>query len=321
MFTRAHTVILEAPISAMGAAVALGTVMDIQVLQWAAFGALYHLVGYGMNSYTDWKSGHDKNDKHKQHLPLNTGKIGPVTAKIVVYLGISMLFLYGLWLGNGSFKAFILVTGTAILGSAYNFAGKYIRYKFIPIAAAHTMLYVYPVAMLGDITSPFNILITLGLFTHHSYQIIISGDIKDIETDEASLLRQLGVQMVGDSDRVSISSRVSNLSNILTIIEVLVFLYAIRISTGVIGQRIITGAVFGLLLLIISNSLVMSGVYDRKGRIKTMSMREIVGYFIFIVAASSSFTFQAVWVILAINMVYLTIMSRFMWGSNLTPDV
>jgi len=82
---RMHTLILEAPLATLGAAIGLGGLWDWKVLLWFIFGSMYHAVGYSMNSYVDWKKGYDKNDERKQHHPLNTQDISPDTAKKVIY--------------------------------------------------------------------------------------------------------------------------------------------------------------------------------------------------------------------------------------------
>jgi|APHM01.1.fsa_nt_gi UbiA prenyltransferase family. len=138
---RAHTVILEAPMALIGAAIGVGTFVDPRVGAWLLFGALYHIVGYGMNSYVDWKKGFDKDDPMKQHHPLNTGDIDPETAKKVIYGLTGALVVYLFALTYSSPPAVGLSVLMIVSGLIYNYFGKYTILKFVPISIAHTLVF------------------------------------------------------------------------------------------------------------------------------------------------------------------------------------
>ena len=189
--TRAHTAPLEAVPALVGALLATGGSITIQVIAWGVFGVLYHLTGYGMNSYTDWEAGYDRDDPHKKHHPLNTGEIKPEDAVAFIMVLAVVTLIHVIVLSSNSLIAIALVFVMVFSGAAYNYFGKITTLKFIPISVAHSLVFVIPyIAMGGEINQLF-LLLTVYMFLWIAFQISVSGELKDFWTDEANFLKRI----------------------------------------------------------------------------------------------------------------------------------
>lgn len=326
---RAHTVILEAPMAFLGAAIGLGTVYDPRVGLWLLFGVLYHLVGYGMNSYVDWDKGFDKEDQRKQHHPLNTGDIHPDTAKKVIYAMTVALVIYMLVLVDLHPPSVGLSVLMIASGLAYNYLGKYITLKAVPISIAHTLVFFIPYYTYARTVTPFIAVVTAAYFVHHIYQIAISGDIKDIDQDEASLLKSMGATVKrydcirSDSDEVNIF-KASNLAMafayLLTITQFVLSAIPIsETSTGLISVIIV--AVFGGLTLINTDLMIRPGPFLRQKRLRYISQREFTGYSMVHSISIVVIGLEVFAAMMVCMVVYLGLVSKFIWGNWLVPEV
>lgn len=321
---RAHTVVLEAPMAFLGAAIGLGTVFDPLVYAWLLFGVFYHLAGYGMNSYADWKKGFDKEDERKQHHPLNTGAITPKKAKYAVFGMTGLLFAYGLVLVSFSTQGIALIGLMFVAGVSYNYLGKYTKLKSIPISIAHTLVFFTPYFIYSDQVELFGILMTAAYFVHHVYQIAISGDIKDLDQDEASLLKDLGAKVV-DSAQTGIEKFVASEKALvfaygLTVLEMFLAIGSICYEGGDI-YVISLGVVMGAMMLYDTDNMLKSGAFVRKQRLKHISRREFFGYTMIHTASIPIIGWKVFGVMIAAMIVYLGIVSKFIWGNWLVPEV
>lgn len=329
-FFRAHTAILESPLAIIGAAISLGTLWKPIIFFWCIFGVIYHFVGYGMNSYVDWKKGFDKDDPQKQHHPLNTGEISPDDAKNAIIITLVTLILYGLIIARFSLVAIVSALIMLVSGVAYNYLGKYTRFKFIPISIVHTMVFIFPFLQYQDgvqISSGtiglLFVLMALAYFIHHIFQIAISGDIKDIKQDEATLLKDLGLEL-----RISIDNILILDSGLVVLFSSYVLLLA---QAGIAGSALLLfegyhSAIF--LLLILSgwmvyegDKTVASGTYDRGDRVTHMSRRELAGYMLIHSAAIPLIGYFAYILITVYMLGYLFVMNKFLWGTWVKPEV
>jgi len=321
---RAHTVVLEAPMAILGAAIGLGTFFDPRVGVWAIFGAFYHLVGYGMNSYVDWAKGYDKNDERKQHHPLNRRDISPDTAKKVIYASTFGLALFALAIGGFSEIAFIFTTIMFASGLIYNFLGKKLTLKPIPISIAHTTVFLYPYYLYSGEITIYAGAITIAYFIHHIYQIAVSGDIKDLDQDEASLIKSMGADVIEEPSRgVKIflhSTTMLFFAYILTSIELLFGIGSIIAKSG-FGNVIIPGAIFGAVMLYETDKMLTPGKFLRSKRLQHISRREFAGYSMIHVASIPIIGWKNFGLLIACMVLYLITVSKFIWGTWITPDV
>lgn len=323
-FFRAHTVILEAPMAVIGAALAIGTIYDYRVGLWLIFGVLYHLVGYGMNSYVDWKDGFDKDDPKKQHHPLNTGDISHNTAKNVIYAMTFLLLFYILLLTLGDPIAIGLAILMVASGISYNYFGKYTSLKAIPISISHTMVFFIPYYLYSDQIDVFAVLITGAYFIHHIYQISISGDIKDIDQDEASLIQKLGAELYEkeypDIDYFSATESVIILSYTLTVAQIAIVSGAVY-YIGASSAALVFISVTAGLLIYETDSMLTSGSFDRTQRLKHISRREFFGYSMIHAVSIIVISWSSFIIIITSMIVYLGLVSKFIWGNWLVPEV
>ena len=322
---RAHTVILEAPMAFLGAVIGLGTVIDPRVGMWLLFGIGYHLVGYGMNSYVDWKKGFDKDDDQKQHHPLNTGDIQPDQAKKVIHGSTAALFIYLFALTYTNLTAVGLSGLMVASGLAYNYLGKYTELKAIPISIAHTLVFFIPYYLYASELSTWVLAMTAAYFIHHIYQIAISGDIKDIQQDEASLLKSLGVHVkphkhMPDVGVFITSSKALVLAYFLAILQLLLSTGAIALN-GLNPSSLVIGAGLASLMLYYTDKMLQQGAFVRSKRLKYISSKELFGYTLIHSASIAVIGVQGFVLMLAFMLVYLGIVSKFIWGNWLVPEV
>lgn len=323
-FFRAHTVVLEAPMALLGAAIGIGSVLDPRVGLWLLFGVAYHNIGYGMNSYVDWKKGFDKDDERKQHHPLNTDEIKPNTAKKVTFILMALLVTFLAVMTISDIVALGLSVLMVVSGVAYNYFGKYTSLKAVPISIAHTLVFFIPYYLYTDSITVFGILITSAYFVHHFYQIAVSGDIKDIDQDEASLIQKLGAKLV--------DGEIMGVNYFITTNKILIFGY----GTAVVEMFLAHGAVFymnpspyvigitaimGTLTIYDTDNMLQSGAFEREKRLEYISRREFFGYTMIHSASILVIGWEAFAVLIISMLVYLATVSKFIWGNWLVPDV
>lgn len=324
---RAHTAILETPLAVLGAALALGTVFHIDILYWILFGVAYHCIGYGMNSYVDWMKGYDQNDPHKQHHPLNTGDISPITARNVIFALLVGFVVYALWLGSFSLVAVVGVAIMLVSGITYNYLGKITEHKYIPIAIVHTMVFVYPYLTYTTELIPSLLIGAAAFFVHNVYQIAISGDIKDITQDESSIIRSMGARVYEEQNGarvIDLGSRVRSIALTLILVECVLALsvYAAEVGTDVFNNIFILPLVLMTIWLLREHfTLTQTQPYNRNVLLSAMARRELAGIWMITAAFSPQIGPDGFIAIVIVSAVYLLITSRFMWGTWLRPDV
>ena len=336
IFFRAHTGMLEAPIPAFGAAVALGSLWRVEVAAWAVVGLLYHFAGYGQNSYYDWEKGYDKDDPHKQHHPLNTGELDPERAKfaansMVVATVIAVVMLTGFKL-----VPLLLLAVALLSGVSYNLYGKSVTHKYILLAVAHSMLFLIPYTVYGNGNARFAVMIFYALVIHHCFQIAISGDVKDINQDESSLLNKIGVVWKSEADLIvsydgtlkdGVVRHTRNVDVIITFITALqasLVLVALGIITESPAQRLDLGFIIMLssvALWLVSIRIVRGGPYIRKQRMRNIAIRELVGFWVIYMALIPIIGGIAYMFAFLMCILYLFTLSQMMWGTFLRPKV
>ena len=336
MFFRAHTGILEAPIPALGAAAALGTLWDLQVALWAIVGLLYHYAGYGQNSYYDWEKGYDKDDPHKQHHPLNTGEIDPDNAKVAANGLVAATVVLIVSLAGLNLLAISLIVVAFASGVIYNVYGKSIEHKYIFLAIAHSMLFLIAYATYADTVTPYALLIFLALVVHHSFQIAISGDLKDIEQDEGSVLEEFGIEWrttdtvsgvsdIGiDNGFIRHTTKVDFRITLLTLTQVgltALALWILHMDNPVTTRTMTVLFSLGIALWLSSLRVVTDGPYIRKRRMRNIAVRELVGLWTIYAALIPVIGELGYIIAFVLCVSYLITHSRFMWGTFLRPKV
>ncbi len=329
---RSHTSPLEMTITITGSALAVGTIFDLRILLFLLFGWLYHNAGYGQNSVEDYLRGYDKDDPNKAHHPIQRGVIDPYTARTVCRVLILILFVYGVIISNFDPISVVLLATLIAMGIVYNLFNKKMTGKFIPIAIAHSLL--FPFAFFGsggaiDISSaaPYvsgpeagAALLLFGyLLVQVIYQIMIEGDLKDIDMDEASLLKEMGVCVREGILQSSPLAR--GVAFFLKASSVAIIFLVLSTLDGTVDNYV--GAlVFSLLILYLDQKLMGRGPWEHSRCLKTMSLMEVASTFALAVAITPEI---GGWIpallIMVFNMVYFVMMNRFLWGTVIKPRV
>lgn len=319
--TRAHTAPLEAVPAVVGVALAQPSGDILLLASWGIFGVLYHLTGYGMNSLVDWQAGFDKEDPHKQHHPLNSGGLcleqarwmigltGLVTAVVTLLLILNEMSVLGL------VAASIMVAA----GLAYNWLSKQLQAKFLPIAVAHSFVVVTPYVTLGGtVHSLLFLSVVAYVFLWVTFQIGVSGEVKDIQRDEENFLKTLGSS--ADEHRIIFSRNTLLFSYGIKTLSVLCALF-IALLSGITLEYGILLFCAGILSLYTTQSLISSGEYIYHQRMTDMALIELLAIMM-LVMAIAPFLSGNLEIILGIGSVLWVICFNLIeWGTIIAPHV
>lgn len=322
---RTHTTPLETIPAIVGASLATGGVFNIGVGLWAIYGILYHNVGYGMNSYLDWKNGYDKNDPHKQHFPLNTGELEPRHARLFLDILFISLLIYGIILLIGNWLAFFVILSGAVAGIIYNTIGKEIQSKSIFIAYAHSTVFAVPYLALNGSMNEIFFAGWAYVFLWVIYQIQIEGDVKDMDTDEENFLLNMGAvyeeKNTNVYPKVHFPLKIKALAHGQKLITaVLVFLLA-RLLDATIYVQVIAPTIVIASSIIFGSLLLADGTYDRTERIKDMARIELMMILALLIAVTP--VIGPFWAIglFAASLVWVITFNKIQWNTFLGPDV
>lgn len=328
---RSHTSPLEMIIATVGAALAVGTLWDPIVLLFMIFGWLYHNAGYGHNSVEDFIRGFDRGDPNKSHHPLQRGVISPSLGRRITIIMVALSLLYGSAISLFDPAACIVLLVLMIMGFVYNLFGKVIKGKFIPIAIAHSLL--LPFAYLGA-GGDFNLtgsapfldgrltaavaVSTLYLLLQIAYQIMIEGDLKDIDMDEASFLKKMGVNIKNNIFSASLQARIMSVS--LKVLSIATLVWIVWLLQGNVISYIVI-AIIGVILLLLDHRLMGRRKWDHGACLKTMALMEVLSTFSLLIAIAPRIGWIAVIAVMILNMGYFVVMNRFLWGTTIKPKV
>lgn len=304
------------------------------MLLWGLYGALYHFAGYSMNSYSDWRNGYDKSDPNKQHHPLNNGELSPLEAKtatvtlfIIAILYATVLCLYYLSIGG-----LIVVYSGVLAGVAYNELGKKTLAKPLLISLAHGTVFLAPyVAVMGGVDW-VGWLGFVAVFVWVFYQIAISGEIKDLDTDEENILLHFGAKynewwnhsnsvMSEAVDRqiyMTLQLRIFGAS-IRTVYTFLLFFGAILLGISPFWSTVI--GLIGVSTVVLNTRLTQSGPYERGRRLRTMSLIEIGSFSMFAMLTLSVAPAIVPVLLISLSAVYLLVCNKVLWGTLIAPEV
>jgi len=329
---RAHTAPLEVIIAGAGAALACGTVFDIKVLLFAIMGWLYHSFGYGMNSVEDYVQGFDRNDIHKKHHPHQRGAISVRTARAVVYTGLFLLFIYTLIIS--SFRPIcILLTFIVLIGGVvYNLYGKRMNSKVIPIAFAHSLL--FPLGFFGSEGSSILdegieeiieedialvvLLCTIFLLFQISYQIFISGDLKDIGLPEKQPLLNFGVRIKDGFFHISWGGTLFSLMlKTLNLLLLFPILYLCSSSPA----AVLAVVVLSLLILVMERRLMEPRPWDHHTTTRDMAIMEVLTLFAMVFAITGRIGWWGAFIFIGGGISYFVLLNKYLWGTLLRPAV
>ncbi len=324
--TRAHTAPLEMLISLMGAALGAGGLLSPALAHFTLLGFLYHLTGYGQNSVEDFVRGYDRRDPHKAHHPLQRGAMTVEEARGGVKVLFAGTLFYALYLSHLRPLPLLLLLLVLISGLIYNVKGKSIHFKFLPIALAHSTLFPFAYFSSGGPVGGETLhIMLLGygfLILQITYQILIEGDIKDLQVKEASLLKRMGVRLKGGVLKVPLRVQLMGLSlKASSLLLALLIWHLLEDSLSALPLLLL----FSSLALLFHFRLLKNGPFDHEGALKDMALEEVSSTFLLLSALSPLYhpTLGPLLALLLVllSLSYFAIMNRFLWGTSLTPKV
>lgn len=322
---RAQTVPLEAVPALLGALLATGGELTLAVVAWGLYGVLYHMSGYGMNSFLDWVNGFDKDDGNKQHHPLNRD-MDPETASAIVYALFLTTYIWG-GVGvsiHGSWSGAIVLHVGVVCGVLYNVIGKATEHKYIFIAIAHSTVFLLPYIAISRTVDEIAVLGTLSIFLWVTFQITFSGELKDLNTEEENILKKSGLELNTHKGTEDPWATIPSVISLAAIIQRFLFTgvvgtLAIALGAGVEEVALIT--IIGGITMYLSLDVAETGWYIRKDVLRHIAMIEIGSFSMFVIATLPVIGEQAGVLLISSSAVYLFITNKLLWGTLIAPEV
>lgn len=322
--TRAHTTPLEAVPAVAGGLLATGGTLTYGVAFWGVVGVLYHLAGYGHNSLRDWEKGHDRDDPHKQHHPLNTGLLNPLRARrfIMALLALTVITALGGVLYYQSPAAATLLIVAAVAGVGYNEFSKETPYKFLLIATAHSMIFAVPyVALGGSITFTFLVLFSL-VYLWVVYQIAISGEVKDLGHDDTNIIRMFdGIGYDDNSRRVREDGTVFQAGVFIRLSMGMLAILSVIANREGIAVVLLTIIILSTLASAMEHAQMFRSIQYRDKCLKKMAIIEVHSMIVFLAGVAAAIGGTWPIILLAVSAVWIVSFNIYQWDTFITPDV
>jgi hypothetical protein len=148
---------------------------------------------------------------------------------------------------------------------------------------------------------------------------MIEGDLKDIDMDEASLLKEMGVCV---RDGILQSSPLARGVAFYLKASSITVIFLVLSALNATVDNYIGALIFSALILYLDQKLIGGGPWEHSSCLKTMSLMEVASTFALAVAITPEI---GGWIpailIMVFNMVYFVLMNRFLWGTVIKPRV
>jgi len=317
MALREWLILIRLPSAAIGVAVPIAAYLLAvheapsawSMISYGVFGWLFQAVGMADNQVTDYP--YDLMDPNKTHFPLVAAGIRPRDAELFVKTVLVLLLILGAWLSAGKAPALLSLLVCAVLGLIYNHYNKTKLWTPIVLAVSFAMLPLYVYFSVGVQLSTLLILSNTYFFLFTAYQVAITGELKDLETNERSFLRILGCRI--ENNYFSASPTVLGYAISLKMLGLLVVL-VIASTTGAFVECI----ALTIPIVIAVGLSVRSGQWNREGRLKSMLLVEILSYCILLISVLPVIgTTQALLLVL-IPFAFSALVNRILYG-EITP--
>lgn len=287
-----------------------GRVFSYFGLLIGVYALLIHWLSYGHNSLLDYKTGYDVRDKHKQHHPLVSGRMTIAQADRVIQWG--LLIFSGIGAAISYYYAANPVLSIAGLllfysaGHAYNDGlGKTSILKSIPLTLCYLGLWIWAYFLSAGTLTYLGDLVMVYMALTILYQIAYEGELKDIEADEANLLRYLGAKI---EKGIFYPGKAAFLGSLkLAGIAVLLL-----INTSF---YVIAGAGSMLLLLLL---LTDTRTWIHKQELTRVAVMEIITIYMLVIAVMP---WREGVILMFSGIVYYISLNKLMWRTLLRPQV
>jgi hypothetical protein len=164
--------------------------------------------------------------------------------------------------------------------------------------------------------------IIIAYFIHHVFQILISGDVKDIRQDESGVIKDIGMSITptdGGEYILNVLPRVVALSYIIAILES-IFVIGVLLYLEPSLRVIITTLLLAAWMIIEVDGIISEGIYNRQRRVSAMSRKEVAGLWMIFASFAGELGTGSILAIIGGSILYFVPISVFMWG-GMTPDV
>jgi hypothetical protein len=226
----------------------------------------------------------------------------------------------------------VLLGIITFMGALYNVAGKRMRGKFIPIAIAHSLL--FPFAYFGSggemtfisgypyFEEAFILVAVLGtlyLIIQIIYQIMVEGDLKDIDMEEASLLKTMGVGVRDGMFHSSTFPRIFSYG--LKSLSIAVLFWMIFVGKGNIFLFVLL-FILAFSMLLLDEGLMGDRIWDHSATLRSMALMEVVSTFALVAAVAPMIGgILPALAVMVFNIAYFVLMNRYLWGTFIRPRV
>lgn len=301
---------------------------------YAGLGVLIHVASFGSNSLHDWLGpydfrlrrwvgGVDRVDPNKQHHPLNTGAISPISAALFVYLSeavalAAFVFLDRTW----SLLPVLLFLYYVGAGNFYNLAG-----KSRPVAASASISTAFGAlfAAFGTLWTgrflPVVVAVGIFAFLYVLAQQSVLGSLKELgQLNEPNLLRRLGTRL--ESDLLVVSPAGWAYSYALAALKAAALAIIAELSFGwswAIVVLVLSAIGFGWTTW----RTLRPGPFRRAQRMRELGLSESVGYVFLVLALLPSLGPLLALVLILAPVAWYTGCNRWLWasGSVFAPGV
>ena len=181
------------------------------------------------------------------------------------------------------------------------------------------MVPMFAFMAMGSNPTPLIGMVVSYIYIQISFQITVSGEMKEIRvSSEKSILRALGVKVWEDScgDKHLVTSK--------AFIGYAVSLKMIHLAFPILISNFnpVVIALALVILLLPTRKLLKAGRWNRDSKLKSMSIVEILSYYLLVIALYPTLGITEIVVMIIAPTIWFMLLNRIMWGNTyITPKV
>jgi len=309
------------PSALLGYLLAGGQLLSLGTLEWLAFGLLFHWAGFIDNNLQDYK--YDVKDQNKGMFPLGREISYETASRFALVLHL-LGFAYAAFLVWGSpspVPAFFIFVAQYAFGLLYNrtnktspFAGIWIALCFGPLG-----LFSY-YATVGSNPTPLVLALTVFGFLQVYFQNAVSGSMKDIDSDEYNIFKQMGVKVDGFTDPQLVVTARAFAFAVCVKAAGIVPLIALVWLTGVPPLAFLSALLFPLALEF-TFQMMHNQPWDNRKTVRRAALIEISTFYAGVTALVGAIGAYGVVFVIVFSLGWFVLFNKLTWGTSLTPRV
>lgn len=286
-------------------------------LLFALLAVAYHAAGFVHNDICDVE--HDKSDPAKSHFPLVSGEVSLRDARLL-YAGLLVTVLVlASYLSRGRAAPLLCLAGAVVAGHVYNFRAKSDPASAAYAAVAFTCLPLAAYYAHADRCSVLMVLVAAYVALMMVFEIGVEGCMKDIDSDEVSLLRALGCCLL-EGGNVRVSGAARAFSWLLKAPAFALFVVMWRESGSHIAA-LVAGLHLAGVVVWATRRLLADGAFERQRRIRMCVIIEVLTYTMLVLAVQGSLGWGRVVLLIAYPYAWYVVLNRLTWATTITPRV